>query len=147
MRLFFIVLFCLVFSGCATQRPATQDAETQIQQSRNPYDIDMKNIDETADISARLQWCGFDYEPFYLTSMQFERLDANKTQMQLAQLGYMHGAMLTKRAKSLESSKCESQSLETLRLDHDANLRELCSRQNERENLKKQCSDAAKVLR
>ncbi|RYZ87258.1 MAG: hypothetical protein EOP06_12970 [Proteobacteria bacterium] len=147
MRLVLTGTICLFVSGCATHAPSEQIAETPAQSRKNPYDIDLTNIQDTAEISARAQWCGFDYEPLYLTSMQFERLDTGKTQMQLAQLGYMHGAMLTENANSLASQKCESKDRTKLKEDYVSKLKALCRRENERESLKANCSDAGKILR
>ncbi|MES2857282.1 MAG: hypothetical protein V4692_15540 [Bdellovibrionota bacterium] len=135
MRAYFsAVFFSAVLVACATPGTSTL-AEPEY-----------KNLEETAEISARAQWCGLDFKPFLSTSMQFERLDESKSEMQITRFGHRHEALVTQKTQALSASKCEAADLEKIKTDYHQKLNSLCEWMGKRDGLKLACAQARKTV-
>jgi hypothetical protein len=144
----FILYVSLLFvSACVAHQQTPQKVceSSESLFAGQSFTADEKNIEETAEISARVKWCGFEYEPFYLASMQYERLDSCKTQTQLAYLGYTHGDLYKGQLDSLAHRKCEASDRQKLKLDYQRKLDQICERADESQQLKKDCRSARKI--
>jgi len=142
----FLLATKLFLFGC-TSKEKIAETTTSVNIDGQAYDqVDQSLIQEVAAISAKVDWCGMDYKPFYLSFMQFERVPNKLSQMQLAFIGYSHGANLTQNLKGLKDKKCSKEDVDKLSLDYHQKLADWYQFADQRKELALHCEKAAQVV-
>ncbi len=135
-----------ILFGCASKEKVVETS-TPVNIEGQAYDqVDQSSIQEVAAISAKVDWCGKDYKPFYLAFTQFVRLPNKLSQMQLAFMGYSHGANLTRNLKELSDKKYSGEDIKKVSVDYHQKLSDWCRFADQRKQLALHCQEAAQVI-
>lgn len=110
-----------------------------------PPDAVLKEAAQVAATSARLDWCGWKFEPVYLTFMQFLRVPGDLSPLQVAAVGAFHGVAMQKEAQKLKGA-CAAADQTALKKDLKQKLDRWCAKQSERAALKARCDESRPLM-